>query len=366
VAVDIPVAAEPGDPLPGLSDAERASFLAGLALFNHNFTPAQGLGPFFNEDQCSACHTDPVSGGTGEQFAIRATIFTEPDACDMLVDFNGENVQTNATPLLRARGITNRPMPPHATHISAINVPFLFGNGLLEAIPDEALLERAAAGRGRVGRDAEGRVARFGRKAEHATLESFIAGALLHEMGLTSPVHPNELPFDGGPLPPEFDPAPDPELSAAQLAQLVAFVRFLAPLPRIVHEDPEQRALAERGERVFHDIGCAECHVPYLDTGRSDSPALDRKRVYLYSDLLLHDMGPERAGACGVAARPSELRTEPLTGLRWRRLFMHDSRAFSLGEAIDLHGGEATAARTRFQTLGDLDRELLLIFLRTL
>jgi CxxC motif-containing protein (DUF1111 family) len=337
-----------------------------MALFNRNFTVAEGLGPFFNEDQCSACHTDPVSGGTGEQFAFRATVFSEPDHCDMLVEYNGENIQTNATPLLRAAGIAERPMPAHATHISRINVPFLFGSGLVEAIPDAVLLERARSSHGRVGRDAEGRVARFGRKAEHATLQSFIAGALLHEMGLTTPVHPYEGPFEGEPMPAEFDPAPNPEISAEQLALFIDFVRFLAPLHRHTPADPQLRAMADRGENVFHEIGCAECHVPYLDTGRSDSPALDGKRIFLYSDLLLHDMGPERAGACGVGARPSELRTEPLMGLGRRRIFMHDSQAFSLGDAIELHGGHAAPARARFRELAELDREALLLFLGTL
>jgi CxxC motif-containing protein (DUF1111 family) len=245
-------------------------------------------------------------------------------------------------------------------------VPFLFGLGLVEAVPDEVLIANAERSGGRPGRDRDGRLARFGRKAEHATLESFIAGALRHEMGLTTPVHPSELPLDGRPLPPELDPAPDPEIDAATLARFVDFVRFLAPLPRLVPTDPTDRDWVDRGERIFHGIGCAECHVPHLETGRNRSAALDRKRVYLYSDLLLHDMGPERAGACGIAASPSELRTEPLMGLGHRRMLLHDMSATSIPEAIEAHGGRAANARAGFRALGDLEREFLIRFLRTL
>lgn len=362
-----PVGAYPGGPLPRLSAEEETRFRAGLALFQRIFTPEEGLGPFFNENQCSSCHTFPASGGTGEQLAIRATIWDESAAqCDMLVAHNGENVQTNATPLLRERGITHRPVPAHATHVSRFNTPFLFGMGLVEAIPDAELLALAARNGGRPGRDRDGRIARFGRKAEHATLDSFIAGALLHEMGLTTPIHPAELPFEGGPLPPELDPTPNPEIDAAQLALFVDFVRFLAPLARQLPADPAELQQVERGERTFQRVGCAECHTPFLETGRHETAALDRKRLYLYSDLLLHDMGAERAGACGIAASPRELRTEPLMGLGRRRAFLHDLSVYSIAEAIEAHGGQAAGAREAYRALDELEREFLLRFLRTL
>lgn len=362
-----PTASTPGAPLPGLSAPDSTRFLAGLALFNRVFTPAEGLGPLFNENQCSACHTDPVSGGTGEQFMVRGSVFTEPDRCDLLPEYNGENLQTRAIPALRQRGVTGRPIPPHATHTGRTNVPFLFGGGLMEAIPESTLLEQASRNGGRVGRDTEGRVARFGRKAEHATLESFTAAALIQEMGLTSPIHPHELPLpEGSPPLGEVDRAPDPEIDASTLGLLVDFVRFLAPLPRILPDDPAVRDWIARGERIFEEVGCASCHVPYLDTGPHDNPALHRKRIYLYSDLLLHDMGPERSGACGVAARPSEYRTEPLTGLGRRRLLMHDSQALSIPEALELHGGQAAAARARWQELDELQRARLVRFLQSL
>lgn len=366
VPAEVPEGAFAGAALPGLTAAEQARFDIGLALFQRIYTADEGLGPFFNENQCSSCHTFPASGGTGEQLAIRATIHdAATGSCDLLPAYNGENVQTNATPLLRARGTNARPLPSHATHVSRFSTPFLFGLGLVEAVPDDALFAIAARNGGRPGRDREGRMARFGRKAEHATLESFIAHALLHEMGLTNPLQPAETPFDGGPLPADLDPAADPEVDAAALAHFVDFVRFLAPLARRVPDEGEQ-PWVERGERLFSQVGCAECHTPFLETGASEFAALDRKRIYLYSDMLLHDMGVARAGACGIGATPSELRTEPLMGLGRRRAFLHDLSVFSIAEAIEAHGGQAAGARAAYRGLGELERESLLRFLRIL
>ncbi|MGH7503681.1 MAG: di-heme oxidoredictase family protein [Longimicrobiales bacterium] len=364
---------EPGDPLPGLSADERARFDAGLALFDRIYTAEEGLGPFFNENQCSACHTDPVSGGSGEQSAIRATRFIAPDRCELLAADEGENLQTNATDALRAHGITARPSPHGATERALTFVPFLFGLGLAEAVPDETLLALADPGdenddgiSGRVGFDRAGRVARFGRKAEHATIADFTAGALLLEMGLTSPVHPVEPGVSGAPLPADADPASDPEVDAETLARLADFVRFLAPLPRRLPEDAALRPNMERGEALFASVGCTGCHVPALETGPNEVAALDRKPATLYSDFLLHDMGPGLAGACGVAASPTEYRTEPLTGVGYRRRLLHDGRTRRLIDAIRAHGGEAMRAKAAFDALGRVEQERILEFLRTL
>src|SRR5690606_35426235 len=88
----------PGEPLAGLAPAQLGRFRAGEALFNAVFTPEQGLGPFFNENQCSACHTAPATGGTGEQLVVRASRFTPPDRCDSLREAGGENVRAVTTP----------------------------------------------------------------------------------------------------------------------------------------------------------------------------------------------------------------------------------------------------------------------------
>jgi CxxC motif-containing protein (DUF1111 family) len=91
--------------------------------------------------------------------------------------------------------------------------------------------------------------------------------------------------------------------------------------------------------------------------------ALANKPAHLYSDLLLHDMGPELAGICGPYASPTEYRTAWLWGLRFKENFMHDGQASTLGEAIDLHGGESAASRDAFYALTDEDQAMVLRFL---
>lgn len=361
-----------GEPLPGLRPAELQSFHAGLAQFDRVFRPEEGLGPLFNENQCSACHTDPAAGGSGGETVLKATRFVPPDSCDLLVSSGGENIREQATPAARAVGITEETVPPEATARGRFTAPFLFGLGLVDAIPDETILHRAdpedADGdgiSGRPGRTRDGRLGRFGRKADTATLQDFIVGALSLEMGLTSPALPMESGFDGGAPPPHTDPTPEPEVDAALVAQLVDFVRFLAP-PAPKPRSAAQRDSVEQGRRLFTSLGCSACHVPTMTTGPSDVGPLDRKRVALYSDLLLHDMGPGLADICGAGAAPAEVRTELLMGLRHRDTYMHDGRNFELAEAVLRHGGEAQAARDAFADLDGSARLILLVFLNSL
>ena len=117
---------------------------------------------------------------------------------------------------------------------------------------------------------------------------------------------------------------------------------------------------------IFGTIGCASCHVPALRTGKAAERALSFQTVQAYTDLLLHDMGPERADICLGLARPSEFRTEPLMGLRFVDKFMHDGKAQSVDEAIHLHGGEGAASRRRFERLSPERRAALLRFLKSL
>lgn len=365
-AVD--VTAELGAPMPILTQEELARFRAGEALFNRVFSPAEGLGPMFNENQCSACHTDPASGGTGEQKVVKATRF-DGTACDLLAEAGGRNVRTQATPAMQARGLDRETVPEAATERGRFTVPFLFGLGLVEAIPESEIASRADPDdrdrdgiSGRMGRTPDGRMGRFGRKADFATIEEFAAGALLLEMGLTSPLEPNEARANGQPLPQGVDPTPDPEMDARSLALLVDFVRFLAPpAPRTPEWSVARDSLA-RGERLFRRLGCEACHVPVMTTS-SEIPSLDGKAVALYSDLLLHDMGPALANVCGPGATPTELRTAPLMGLGARRVFLHDGRAYSVRDAILMHGGEAQRSRDAFAALDYLEQLELIKFL---
>lgn len=362
-----------GEPLAGLDADELARFREGAALFDKVFLPEDGLGPLFNENQCSACHTDPASGGTGEQLVTKATRFTPPADCDLLSEEGGENIRRLATPLLRAHGIEREQIPASATERGHFTAPFLFGLGLVEAIPDAEILKRAdpddADGdgiSGRAGRTVDGRVGRFSRKAELATITDFTISALVFEMGLTTPGHPQEPGLNARPLPDGVDPAPDPEVGAGVIGRLSDFIRYLAPPARQWPEGEAARAQVAQGERLFAAVGCAACHTPVLRTGRSPAKVFDRKPVALYSDLLLHDLGPELANVCGLGATPAELRTAPLMGLRHRRVYLHDGRTGNLFEAIRLHAGEASASVAAFDRLSRLDQEAVIRFLGTL
>src|SRR5919109_1366359 len=135
------VTEEPGAPLPGLGPAELARFRAGAQLFNRVYSAAEGLGPAFNENQCSACHTSPVSGGVGGERVLKATRFDPVTGCDQLTAAGGENIRRQLTPAARALGLRGETPPPGAT-TGRFTAPALFGLGLVDAVPDAVLLER--------------------------------------------------------------------------------------------------------------------------------------------------------------------------------------------------------------------------------
>ena len=369
-----PISAEIGAPLPGLSAPELSRFEAGREPFNRQFTPENGLGPRFNENSCDACHTSPASGGTGETIITKATRFGADGRCDPLASLGGENLRLRVTPQAAALGAERPPVPAEASHQARFTTPFVFGLGLVEAIPQATLdamadpEDRDGDGiSGRTGTDAQGRPARFGRKADVATLADFVESAFRLEMGVTTPHHPGEGSAGALPaIPDGSDPAADPEIDLGTLEGATDFVRFLAPPTPRAPRDEEDRNTIEAGKALFESLGCASCHVPTLRTGEAEVAALSRQVVALYSDLLLHDMGPGLEGTCGPGAATTEGRTEPLLGLRHRRLFLHDGRVGRVMDAILAHGGEAQAARDRFAALDRLTQETLLRFLDTL
>ncbi len=358
-----------GGPLPHLSREDRRRFELGSAVFQTVFTPATGLGPLFNGRSCAECHEDPVVGGVGDEVETHQSAF-QGGVCNDLAAIGGPVIQDSVTPALHdALGIDKEPPLPEATGTAHRTTPSVLGFGLLEAVPDEVILSHADPDdldhdgiSGRPNRTADGRLGRLGRKAQVATLDEFVSGAFVNEMGITNPAAPNEQTIRDNPLPAGVDPTPDPELSQDRVDATVAFVRFLAP--------PEQLKMnlvtGERGRHLFSLIGCASCHIPALPTGRSPEHALSHKFVYAFTDLLLHDMGPDLADICLGAAEPSEFRTEPLMGIHGKTAFLHDGRAQSIEQAIELHAGEAAAARERFMGLSTRQRVVLLRYLNSL
>ncbi|MDH5588669.1 MAG: hypothetical protein OEZ37_01350 [Gemmatimonadota bacterium] len=370
---EAPTTDVPGEPLPGLTDSERARFLLGRALFERLATPQEGLGPLFNAERCSDCHDSPAIGGGGVRIPVlKATRFVD-GTCSLLVDGGGDNIQQRATPLLVAAGMGPEEVPSAATATARVVAPPLFGLGLMEAIPD-AELARAADpddedGDGISGRVAympDGRSARFGRKGDAVTVADFVDTALRFELGFTTEDHPTEERRNGVVLPRDVDPMPDPEMDAATMRLLTDYVRLLAPpAPERLQKGPVADSV-RRGETVFEQVGCAGCHTPVLTTGEAGEGALAHRIVPLYSDLLLHDLGGAASDVCTPQAAPGEYRTAPLWGLRYRRTYLHDGSATTLGDAVTRHGGEAANVIQAFGSLGEGDRAALLRFLQTL
>jgi len=362
-------------PLAGLTAAELDRFNRGRAVFSRVFTEAEGLGPSFNSAACANCHEEPSVGGTGddldediETHVARLTGTT----CDDLTASGGGVIQHHTTQLLQAAypGYVSEATPSGAV-VAHRSTPALFGFGLLDAIPASAIQALAdptdANGDGVSGRPslANGKLLRFGRKATDETLLGFNAGAFQNEMGITSSVAFDEQLLVGvHPFP--FSSAISPttmgsEISNQDLALATDFVRFLRPPPQAKRD-----VQANDGRELFSSIGCATCHVPSLQTGPSSTRALDRVTVEAFTDLLLHDMGDGLADICRGKTLPSEFRTEPLMGLRFRERFLHDARAETLDDAVLRHGGEATRARDRFSELKANQRAALIAYLNTL
>jgi len=359
---------KPGDPVRGLTRDQRALFDRGRVVFDSVFTPATGLGPLFNSVACGECHEDPVTGGAGDEVELHASAF-RPPVCDPLVQEGGDVIQQHVTPALKAAlGIDSEPFPPSATGRALRTSPVVFGRGLLDLVPDSVILSYADPTdqngdsiSGRPNHFFDGRLGRFGRKALVPTLTEFNNGAFPAEMSVTNPAVPTEETIGGQPIPAGVDPVPEPEINQEAIDLTDAFVRFLAaPTPL------KANSAARRGRELFASVGCTGCHIPMLRTGDSPIAALRNQDVAAYTDLLLHDMGPDLADICLTEATPSEFRTEPLIGLRVATQFLHDGRAKTLEQAIQMHGGEGSRARDRFLGLSETERAALIAFLKTL
>ncbi|MGD8276520.1 MAG: di-heme oxidoredictase family protein [Gemmatimonadota bacterium] len=371
-SVEPTVTAEPGEPLPGLTEAERGRFLFGKGVFERLVTPEEGLGPLYNAVRCSECHEVPATGGAGFRVRVVKATKYENGSCDLLVNEGGDNIQQRATAALAALGITREHIPADANGTAHVTAPALFGVGLVEAIPEATVLANAdpddADGdgiSGRAARTADGRLGRFGRKAEQPTALEFIDTALRFELGLTTPMNPHEEMPDGVELPAGVDPLPEPEIDAHGIDLLTDYVHFLAPPARELAHGAVKDSIDE-GSLTFVEIGCAKCHTPTMHTGDNEVAALDRKTAHLYSDMLLHDMGPELADVCGPDAAPAEYLTTRLWGLRYRGQYMHDGRTARIEDAIEAHGGESAASRDAWRALTADRRAMLLRFLRSL
>lgn len=383
------VTAPLGEIVPRATHEQRLAFERGREQAKRRFELSTGLGPSFNVTFCAACHERPVIGGKAglyRNFFLTGAL--GPDGAF----FVGTSAGRSGGVLRMYHygdGVPSRPPVPETTTIIAQRNPIpMFGTGLVAALPEASILEHEdpedADGDGISGRAnfERGFVGRFGRKAQTASVEGFIRGPLFNHAGITTETLTDEqralLPVDSssretsanasltrsglGPAQAavldevltDDDAAPDPEMSREELFDLVSFAMLLA-----IAEPEPTTAEAERGAERFDDAGCGACHVPRLESGDGPLP--------IYSDLLLHDMGPGLAdGIVQGLATASEFRTQPLWNLPAVGPYLHDGRAATIEEAIRWHGGEAGASRDRLLAEGTGAMEEVLVFLETL
>ena len=430
-------------PMANLSFADRAQFNIGNAIFRRPWVSApastrsaDGLGPLYNARACQDCHLkdgrghppeanfpddialsmlmrlsvpprtqaeralidsgraaalpDPVYGGQLQDFALPShaiegrihIAWTE----EAIAFSDGERVSLRR-PAVSITDLGYGPTDPDLM-MSLRVAPAMIGLGLLEAIPEAAILALAdpqdADGDGISGRAnrvwsreaGDFALGRFGWKATEPTLNQQNLGAFAGDIGMSSTLVPaawgdcTEAQAACRAGPHGIDDRHAVEIADTLAEALLFYTQTLAVPARRDIDDPSVR----NGEALFAAAGCAACHTPSFETA-ADAPlaALAGQRIWPYSDLLLHDMGDGLADNRPVArAGGREWRTPPLWGIGLTQTvsghtyFLHDGRARSLTEAILWHGGEAEAAREAFRTMPATDRTDLLRFLESL
>lgn len=413
-----------------LSFERRAAFFTGNSFFNDlwvqapaSTTARDGLGPLFNAKSCSGCHLKDGRGrppeAPGERVVsvlLRLSVPGEDAQGAPLPDpVYGGQLQPNALPDVPPEGevtVAWEEVPgayadgePYSLRRPTWSIedlaygplsddvlvgprvaPQMIGLGLLAAIPDAELLALAdpgdADGDGISGRPNEVWSAtagatvlgRFGWKANQPDLDHQTAGALLGDLGLTSALHPDQ---DCTEAEPDCRAAYDEGAEAGTVEaddlvvdRIVYYSHLLAVPARRDVDAPD----VLRGREAFDDLGCAACHVRTMATGElADYPELSHQPIRPYTDLLLHDLGPDLAdGRPDFLADGAEWRTPPLWGLGLlptvndHDRMLHDGRARGFAEAILWHGGEAEPSREAFRELDARGRADLLAFLGSL
>ena len=396
-----------GAAITGLSASQLAAFTDGSTRFQEVDSVSNGLGPRFNSNSCASCHAFPAVGGSSPANNPQATFANASNVLPSFIQSNGPVREArfirnpNGTPdggvhaLFVISGRSDTPAGCNITQENFSNTANIslriptpaFGLGLIEAIPDAALVQNLVANSGpksffgisgRLNHSGnDGTVTRFGWKAQNKSLAIFTGEAYNVEMGITNLLFPNERD-DAPNCSPKADPQDNLDFSSTGLGMLddtasfTAFMRFLAP-PSPGPSDPS----VSRGSFLFGSTGCALCHTTTLQTGVSAfGPALSNQTIHPYSDFALHSMGPGLADQISQGqAAGDEFRTAPLWGLGQRIFFLHDGRTSDLLQAISLHfsrgntqfqGSEANTVIQNFNGLSNTDQQALLIFLRSL
>lgn len=380
----------------------RNDLHSGKELFAHKWVPndplsaaGDGLGPVFNARSCVECHFQGGVGGAGgakqnvATFEVLPTLGHPAPTGGVIHAFGLQSAQTESKTTVRGvfpivpQGVTltavcraplTRDYDPVIHH--SINTPTLFGAGKIDQIPvlsirgqhakrlvagieHDMSLDFHRAGLGRVRVLPDGRIGKFGWKAQFATLQEFVDNACAVEVGLTTPSRKQHKPLKH-----TEDADAKPDLNQRQFAQLVAYVAELPEPQLILPRDSAERSKVEHGRELFSKIGCADCHTP--DLGGANG---------VYSDFCLHDITDPVVTGYDVKTEvpvpedyPSatEWKTPPLWGVAQTAPYMHDGSAATLQLAIEAHAGTAKDVREQFRKLTDADQHALLRFLESL
>ena len=418
-------AAGAGAPLAGLTARQFEFFADGKADFESVEDVPDGVGPRMNLDGCAGCHSQPAIGGTSPAVNPQVAFASKDGGTDRVpffITLNGPvrearfkfnpdgsrdgGVHNTATITGRTGADGCVLAQPDfdaaaATNNLVFRIPTpLFGAGLIEQIPDSAILANQAANTfikklhgiaGRPHRKAitgstnnngnDGTIARFGWKAQNKSLLLFAGEAYNVEMGISNELFQQEreekpaCQFATVPNGVTDTEATETPGGLSAIEHFAFFQRFLAP-PTPSPNMPGGTSSISNGRAKFVSVGCALCHTPTLTTGNSTVEALKNKPVNLFSDLLLHNMGPGLADDIlqGEAAG-DEFRSSPLWGLGQRIFFLHDGRTSDLLEAIQAHKSagnaqfgpsEANAVIHNFNRLDEQQKQDVLNFLRSL
>lgn len=364
----------------GLSVEDELFFGEGDEAFAKVFTASDGLGPIFVETSCISCH---IGDGRGHPFSelVRFSYIAADGSVDPLESLGGPQQQKRSIP-----GFEPEAIPEEANGVTRLLAPPNTGLGFLEFVPDSDILALAdpndADGDGISGvpsyidpasfyipyafnsPNAEGKyIGRFGRKAGAIDLLIQTVNAYQQDMGITSEFLPDEP--QGANI-----ASHDAEVSTEEVNSVVFYLQTLKAPERRNEDDPD----VITGEVLFEAINCTGCHTPQLETTDSPIAVLSNVVFHPYTDLLLHDMGPELDdNFTEGSATTAEWRTSPLWGLGLGQdaqggatFLMHDGRAKTLEEAIQLHGGEAVNSRNAYNELSQNEKDQLIAFLNSL
>lgn len=404
---DLPPTAALQLPAPNVADDRRQFHIDGHGDFHTSFEFTKidnkpVLGPNFNHVSCGGCHVEDGRGPIrfaksppGSAMLIKVSVKgRKKNGAPKDVPGVGEQLQDHTlqgksrfniklsyskvrgqypdgTRYTLRRPIVSFSIPGFDSRkiLSSVRMtPPTIGMGLLEAIPNETLIAMSDPGdldkdgiSGRVSYVADletgtKTVGRFGFRATHVNIRQQSAAAFFNDMGMTSEI----LKKSGQPI----------EVSPEVLARVQFYLQAAGVTPARDQSDPDVIA----GKALFQQVNCSGCHKMTLQTGPGLTLEVANQEIHPFTDLLLHDMGPDLAdNRPEFTATGREWRTTPLWGLglfdvlsRSAPGFLHDGRARNFEEAILWHGGEAKKSREAFKALTKTERAQLIRFLRSL